>query len=179
MKRLILVGVLMALCISPVAYAQFGATGTTTLSVNVGAEAAIQINTATTNLTTGSAIFGSAYSGTTNFAYKMRTTKVGGSGNITLQVTTDFGPAGGPSVATPPTAGDALTYTCTSAASGTPCVGSLTASTSAATNVVGFGADAKSTGAGDAGTVVWSLTDDPAYSTGAYTATVTFSISAV
>jgi hypothetical protein len=41
-----------------------------------------------------------------------------------------------------------------------------------------FGADAKSTAAGNTGSVAWSLTNDPTYATGAYTATVTFTISA-
>ncbi len=112
----------------------------------------------------------------------MRTTKTGGSGTITVKITTDFSGTGGPSVGTPPTAGDALTYSCTSAASGTPCTGSANAaSTSAATTVVTFGADAHSTGgasASDAGSVTWSLTNDPVYKTGTYTATATFTISA-
>jgi hypothetical protein len=47
--------------------------------------------------------------------------------------------------------------------------------------VVTFGADAHSTGgasASDAGSVTWSLTNDPVYKTGTYTATATFTISA-
>ena len=101
------------------AQAQFAGTGTTTVSVTVGAEASLQVNTATTTLTNVGTIF-NAYTGSTSLTYKMRTTKVGGSGTITLQVTSDFSPANGPSVATPPTAGDALSYTCTAAAPGTP-----------------------------------------------------------
>src|SRR5450755_4194383 len=93
------------------AQAQFAGTGTTSVSVTVAAEASIQVNTATTTLTNVGTIF-AAYTGTTNLTYKMRTPKVGGSGTITLQVTSDFSPATGPSVATPPTAGDALAYTC-------------------------------------------------------------------
>jgi hypothetical protein len=159
------------------AQAQFAGTGTTSVSVTVGAEAALQVNTATTTLANVGTIFNS-YTGTTNFTYKVRTTKTGGTGTITLQVTSDFSPANGPSIATPPTAGDAMTYTCTATAPATACSGSLTSSTSAATSVATFGTNAHSANAGNTGSVAWSLTDDPTYQTGAYSATVTFTISA-
>jgi hypothetical protein len=178
MKRLNVLAVLAVLCMSSLSYAQFASTGTTTLSVTVGTEAAIRIDTASTALNTSGGNFGNPYTGTTNFTYKVRTTKAGGNGTITLKVTTDFTGAGGPSVTTPPTAGDLLTYTCTAASVGTACPSAVTASTSSATNVVSFGADAKSAIAGDAGSVVWSLTNDPAYATGSYNATVTFTVSA-
>jgi hypothetical protein len=177
MKKAILFTLCAVALTAMSASAQFAGTGTTTLSVAVGPEAAIQINTATTNLTTSGTTFANPFTGTTNFAYKVRTTKAGGSGTVTLKVTADFGPAGGPSVGTPPTAGDALTYTCT-AASGTACSGAQTAATASSTGVITFGADARSASAGDAGSVSWSLTNDPQYSTGTYTATVTFTISA-
>src|ERR1700743_359851 len=85
-------------------FGQFAATGTSTLSVAIAAESAISVTTATTSLTeaSGVGIFGAPYTGTTNFSYKVRSTKVGGSGSITVKITTDFG-AGGPSVASPPT----------------------------------------------------------------------------
>src|SRR6266404_3615006 len=159
------------------AQAQFAGTGTTTVSVTVGAEASLQVNTATTTLTNVGTIF-NAYTGSTSLTYKMRTTKVGGSGTITLQVTSDFSPANGPSVATPPTAGDALSYTCTVAAPGTACVGSVTSSTASSTSVATIGANSHSANAGNSSSVAWSLTDDPAYETGSYNATVTFTISA-
>ena len=155
------------------AFGQFAATGTTTLSVTVAPAAAIQINTATTTLTTSGSVFGAVYSGTTSFTYKMRTTFASGTGTITLQVTSDFSPANGPSVA----GGDPLTYTCT-LASGTACTGSVSASTAAATSVGTFGANAHSIDAGDAGSTAWSLANLPHYRTGTYTATVTFTISA-
>jgi hypothetical protein len=178
-KTLFVSGVLLA---APhTAMAQFAATGTTTLSVAIAAEAAISVTTATTSLTeaSGAGVFGSPYTGTTNFSYKVRSTKVGGAGAITVKVTTDF-PAGGPSVASPLT-GDAMTYTCTAASSATACSGSVTASTSSATSVTTFATDAHSAsgaGASDAGTVAWSLPNDPVYQTGTYTATATFTISA-
>jgi hypothetical protein len=156
------------------AFGQFAATGTTNLSVTVGAEAAIQVNTATTNLT--SAGLFADYTGTTSLTYKIRTTQSGGTGSVVLKITTDFA-AGGPSVAAP-AAGDALTYTCTVAAPGTACTGSVTALTSATTSVATFAADAHSAKAGNAASVAWDLPDDPVYKTGSYTAVATFTISA-
>jgi hypothetical protein len=157
-------------------WGQFAASGTTTMSVTVGPEAAIQINTATTTLTAGSVF--SNYTGTTNFSYKVRTTQSTGAAHIQLEVTSDFAPSGGPSVATPPTAGDALTYTCSVSSPATSCSGSQTSSTASTTSVATFGAGASSALAGNSGSVAWTLTNDPTYQTGAYSATVTFTISA-
>src|SRR5437899_785479 len=110
--------VLMILLAAGLASAQFAGTGTTTLQVTPRREAAIQINTASTALSTSGTVFNN-FTGTTNITYKIRTTQSTGAGSITLQVTSDFSPVGGPSVATPPTAGDTLKYTCTVAAPGT------------------------------------------------------------
>ena len=118
------------------------------------------------------------YTGTTNFTYKVRTGHSSGAGTIVLSITSDFNGTGGPKVATPPSAGDALTYTCTVASSASGCGSAQTASTTAATSVATFGADAHSIKAGDAGSVSWNLTNDPVYKTGSYTATATFTISA-
>ncbi len=169
--------VLAATLLTISAQAQFAATGTTTMSVTVGAEAALQVTTATTTLANVGTIFNN-YTGTTNFSYKVRTAKAGGSGTITLQVTSDFSPAGGPSVATPPTAGDALAYSCTLGGVGTACAGSITSRTASATNVASFATNAHSSMAGDSGSVAWTLTDDPTYQTGGFSATVTLTISA-
>jgi hypothetical protein len=56
------------------------------------------------------------YTGTTAFLYKIRTTQSTGTGAVNVKITSDFAGAGGPSVLTPPSAGDALTYSCTVAA---------------------------------------------------------------
>ena len=154
----------------------FGPTGSTTLSVTVGAEASISVTNSTTTLT-GTAAFAN-YTGTTNLLYKIRTSPGSGTGAITAQVTTDFSPAGGPSVASPPTAGDALTYTCTVAAPGTACTGTQTASTTVSTPVAAFGAGAGTASAGNAASLAWILTNDAVYQPGTYSATVTFTISA-
>jgi len=170
-----ILGVALLMAVS--AFAQFAGSGTTTLSVTPTAEAAIQINTSSTSLTSAGTTFNN-YTGQTNLTYKIRTTQSSGTGSITLKVTADFSPSGGPSVATPPTAGDALTYTCSVTSPGTACSGSQTASTSSATSVATFGAGASSTAAGNTGSVSWTLTNDPVYKTGSYSATVTFTISA-
>ncbi len=164
-----LIVVLTAVFWGPPSWAQFNGTGTTTLSLSVAPAAAIRIDTGTTTLSTVGTAF-SAYTGTTNFTYKFRTGAGGGS--ITLEVTADFSPAGGPSVAT-----DALTYTCT-AASGTACSSAQTASTGAGTPVVTLGANAHSSSTGDAGSTDWSLPNDPRFAPGTYSATVTYTIAA-
>jgi hypothetical protein len=171
---LFLLAALLIVC-TPV-QAQFAATGTTTISVTIGAEAALQVTTSTTTLTAIGSIFNN-YTGTTNLTYKIRTTASSGTGTITLKVTTDFSPAGGPSVGTPPTAGDVLAYTCTVSSPGTGCTGSQTSSTSASTSVATFGAAAHSAAAGNSASTTWALTNDPSYGTGAYTSTVTYTIS--
>lgn len=161
------------------AHAQLGTTtGTTTLTVPVAAEAALTVAT-TPNFTQTGTNF-TAYSAATNLTYFIRTNA---SGTITLQVTSDFSPAGGPSVATPPTAGDKLAYTCTVATPGnngtaTACSGSVTAATGSATSVATFGADARSLFAGNSGSVSWTLTNDPKYKVNSYSAVVTFTINA-
>jgi hypothetical protein len=171
-------GLIVALWSTSNLFAQaFGTTAAMSVSITVGAEAAIQVSTSSTSLTASGTIFNN-YTGTTSFSYKIRTTKTGGSGTVTLQVTSDFSPAGGPSVASPPTAGDSLSYACAVAAPGTGCSGTQTASTTAATSVVTFGADAHSVAAGTSGnSVSWTLANDPVYKTGSYNSTVTFTIS--
>jgi hypothetical protein len=171
----LLIGIAAVAAFAPAAFPQFAATGTTTLSVTVGAEAAISVTTATTTLTAGAGAFAD-FTGSTTFTYKIRTTKVGGTGSITAQVTSDFA-AGGPSVGSP-LPGDTMTFACTVVAPGTSCAGTPAASTSAV-SVATFGANAKSAKAGNAGnSLAWTLPNDPAYETGTYTAVVTFSISA-
>jgi hypothetical protein len=166
-----------ALIAAPAMKAQFAATGTTTVSVTVSAEAALQVSTTTTTLAATGSIF-NAYTGTTNLLYKIRTSQSTGTGTVTLKVTSDFSPTSGPSVGTPPSAGDALTYTCTVASPGTGCSGSQTASTSSSTSVATFGAGASSTSSGNSASTTWSLTNDPSYKAGSYSATVTYTISA-
>ncbi|MCC7497220.1 MAG: hypothetical protein IT160_06560 [Bryobacterales bacterium] len=176
-RSVLLLVLVVFVAASPAAFGQWAATGTTNISVTVGPEAAISVNSATP-LTTGTTLFDD-YTGTTAFSYKVRTTKAGGSGSVTAQVLTDFSPGNGPSVQTPPTAGDTLSYGCTVAGPGTACSGSITAQYQTDTNVATFGANAHSSKAGDSGSLAWVLTNDPKYETGSYQAVVRFSISAL
>jgi hypothetical protein len=176
MKRYITIAACCILALAGLAQAQN--TGTTTLSVVVGPEAALTVTTGTTSLATTSTTFGNPFTGTTNLTYFIRTTKATGTGALTLKITSDFAGTGGPSVTTPPSTGDALTYTCTVSSPGTACTGSQTASTASSTGFGTWGAAANSTKAGNSASVAWSLSDDPVYATGTYTATATFTISA-
>lgn len=151
-------------------------TGTTNVNVTVSPEASIVINTATTNLAAASTF--ANYTGSTSFTYKVRTTASTGSGNIQLEVASDFSPANGPSVANPPSASDRLSYVCTVASPGTGCSGTQNASTTMQTSVASFGAGAYSAAAGNSGSIAWTLTNDPLYKPNTYTAVVTFTISA-
>jgi hypothetical protein len=128
----------------------------------------------------------SAFTGAVILNYRARTTASSGGGTITVKATKDFTcSSGGPCIATPPTTGDALTYTCSGATLGTNCSGTQTVSTSAATTVVTIPAGA-CTGAGtpcnntatNSVSVTFKLTDDPKYKTGSYSTTLTWTISA-
>jgi hypothetical protein len=151
-------------------------TGTTNISVTVSPEASIVINTSTTSLAAATTF--ANYTGSTAFTYKVRTSAASGSGNIQLEVSSDFTPGNGPSVASPPSAGDRLSYVCTVAAPATACSGSQNASTITQTPVASFGAGVASAASGNSGTVSWSLTNDPVYKPNSYAAVVTFTISA-
>ena len=159
------------------AFAQSGTTApTATVSVTVLAEAALSVPTNVTLTSIGTNF--SNYTGSNTFTYFIRTTQSGGTGSIVAQVTSDFSPAGGPSVTTPPSAGDALTYVPTVANPGTAAA-VQTISTASTTPISSFGADAHSVRAGNSGSLAWTLVNDPLYKTGSYTATVTYTIAAV
>jgi hypothetical protein len=172
-KTTLIIAACILLAMAGLAQAQ-----TTTLSVVVGPEASLTVNTGTTSLSTASTAFADPYTGTTSLTYFIRTTKTGGAGTMSVKITADFSGSGGPSVTTPPTAGDLLTYNCTVASPGTACTGPITALTSGTTSVATFGAGENSTKAGNSASLAWSLTDDPVYATGTYTATATFTFSA-
>ena len=164
MKRNMLLSIATAvLAITPAAFGN-----DSTLGITVGPEATFTTVASTTALTKSDLTF-AAYSGTTPFSYKIRTSQSNGTGSITVQVTT-FG-TGGPAVAD-------LAYTCTAPSSGTPCSSSTAASTTTATSVVGFGADAHSADTADSGSAVWTLQDRTGIKTGDYSSTATFTISA-
>jgi len=157
----------------------FGATGTTTqtLSATISPVGRLVLPGSTT-LTAAGTTF-QPFTGTLAVSYEVRTTAAGG-GSITLRVSSDFTPAGGPTAAN-----GVLTYTCGAAGLGTACSGTQTASTTAQTPVLTVPAAACTGGGGacsgqDPNTINlnFTLTDQPAYATGTYTAQVTLLISA-
>ena len=176
MKKLLMVASIILLGAS-MSYGQNSGTATANLSVTVGAEAAIVVNSSPAFSSTG--IFGD-YKSTTALTYYVRTIT---SGSVTVQITSDFSDGSNhqPSVAAP-AAGDLLTYSCTAAAPVTgaanPCGSSVTASTTAATAVIDFVAGTQSAKAGNSATTSWTLTNDPSYKAGTYSATATYTISA-
>lgn len=186
LRRRLLTGglsVLVLLLVTSGGRGQTTLLGTQALTLNLQPAGLLYSVPATVTLTHVGTIF-AAYTGAVTLQYRARTSASGG-GTITAQATTDFPCAsGGPCIATPPTAGDALSYTCSGATLGSNCSGSQTTSTTAATNVVTIPASA-CTGAGspcnnaatNTVTVSFTLTNDPKYKTGTYNATLTWTIS--
>ncbi len=176
MKKLLLISFVVLVAASW-AFAQT-TTVNNTLSVTVGAEAALQITApgTTTPLTTALTTFGD-YTGTTTFTYWIRTKQSGGSGAITVQAAQFSGTGAGPVI--PGVNGDTLSFISTVNTPGSSVTSTTVASTSIAYTVSSFGAGAHSATTGTAGnTVSWDLTNDPAYQTGTYTSVVLWTISA-
>ncbi len=118
------------------------------------------------------------FSGTLAINYRARSTPSGG-GVITMQVTSDFSPAGGPSAAA-----GGLHNICGSASLGTSCTGVQTAGTAAQTPVLTIPSSACTGGGGACSAsdpnqvqVIFSLDNDPRYETGSYSALITLVIS--
>lgn len=133
---------------------------------------------ATVSLTHSQSTF-QPFQASTVLNYEVRTSPAG-SGKITLQISNDFSPAGGPSVAN-----GGLTYTCGAANLGTPCSGAQTASTTVQTPLLTLPASACTGGGGACSSqdpnsvnLTFTLSDQPDYATGSYSATITFTISA-
>jgi hypothetical protein len=152
-------------------------TGTTHLNVSVAAEAAIQIVTTDTLLTTSGGIFND-YTGTTLFNYKIRTGNASTSGGqITLQVTSDFTCSISPCTG-PLAANNNLTFSPTISVPGTAGAAGAVAPTGTTAPVATFGSKAKSAVGGNNGSIAWRLVNLPTYDVADYQATVTFTISA-
>jgi hypothetical protein len=158
-----------------------GVTGTTTqaLSAQINAIGKLSVPSSLTLTSAGTTFVG--YSGNLTVSYLARTTAATGSGSLTMRATADFSPIGGPSIA-----GAQLTYTCSAATLGAACSGTQTASTASQTSVVTMGANLCTGGgppcsSGNPNSVqsTFTLSDNPAYKTGTYSATLTFTISAI
>jgi len=184
-KRPALWMVMAMVLISPICSRAQTTLATHTLSLTLNAAGLLYGFPDTLTLSAPGTVF-TNYTGALTVQYKERTSATG-TGSITVKATTDFPCASvGPCIATPPTAGDALKYTCSGATLGTNCAGTQTVSTTAATNVVTGVPASSCTGGGapctaatpNTVTLSFTLTDDPKYQTGSYTATLTFTISA-
>jgi hypothetical protein len=178
--------VLLVFLLAPVGMRAVTATVTQTLQVTIAPQGAFTTTAYNMPLTKTGTLFNSSFAGVLNLLYRARTGTSITTAGITVKASTEFSPAGGPSIASPPTAGDALTYTCSGAALGTPCAGTQTVGTTTATRVVTFPASA-CTGGGlpcssadpNGVTLNFTLTDDPKYKSGSYNATLQFTISAI
>jgi hypothetical protein len=158
-----------------------GVTGTTTQTLSAQIDAIGKVSVPSSLTLTGSGTTFVAYSGNLLVSYRARSTASTGSGSLTLRATADFSPAGGPSIAS-----GQLTYTCSAASLGVACSGSQTASTVSQTGVVTLGAGVCTGGGGSCSSVnpntvqdTFTLSDNPAFKTGTYSATLTFTISAI
>jgi len=161
----------VAALMAPAAFAA-SATSTTNVTLTVAAEAAITAP-GTCALDTLSAPFGTwSNANACSVTFKVRTTKVGGTGSITALASGDWSGAGGPTLA-----GDTLTFTPTALAGGAGTIGTAgTISTTVPVTAVNFGTDAKTnSGSFSSG---YSLPDNPAWSTGNYSVNVVFTITA-
>jgi hypothetical protein len=172
--RLVFSAALFGIACAPLAHS---ATATVTQTLNAQLSAAVDITLpASLTLTNTGTVFNN-YTGSMTVQYRVRTTTTGTGGTLTVQATANFA-AGGPSVAS-----NTLTYTCSGATLGTACSGTRTVSLTAATNVLTVPTGI-CTGAacGNASpnmlSTSFTLVDDPAYQTGSYSATLTFTVSA-
>jgi len=155
------------------------ATSTTTQTLQATLTPIGKVSVSSTATLTHAGTTFATFTGTVAVSYRARTTPAG-SGTITVQGTSDFSPAGGPLISS-----GNLTYTCSGSTLGTACSGTQTLSMSSATNVITLPASACTGGGGacsgsDPNTVSMnlSLTDDTGFKTGAYSGTITFTISA-
>jgi hypothetical protein len=158
-----------------------GATGTTTQTLSAQINAIGKVSVPASLALTNAGTTFVAYSGNLTVSYRARTTAATGSGSLTMQATADFSPAGGPSIAS-----GQLTYTCSAASLGVACSGTQTASTASQTSVVTLGAGLCTGGGGSCSAAnpntvqsAFTLSNNPAYKTGTYSATLTFTISAI
>lgn len=152
-------------------------TATQTARIQLNPAASIVVPSSVTLANSGTAF--SNYQGTLNLGFLIRTTPTG-TGSLTLQAT-EFSPTSGPTVSS----GD-LVYTCGASSIGAACSSSspTTVSTSTATSVVSSFGSSRCTGNGCSGSnpqsvqVNFTVINSPQHSTGTYTSTLTFTISA-
>lgn len=152
------------------------ASGTQTISLTLSSAAKVSVP-ATLTLTKVGSTFQN-FTGSQLLNYKART-RPSGSATLTIKGSSEFSPATGPLMSN----GD-LTFTCGSASLGTACSGTKTASTSIAVTVVSVPASAcVGTGCASADpatiTLSFILTNSPQFKTGAYSAQLQYTCSAI
>lgn len=155
-------------------------TATQTLSAAISPKGKVSVSPAVSLVNSGTAF--TTYSGALPVQFYIRTSP-GSAGTITVQATSDFSPAGGPLV----TSGN-LTYTCSGPTLGTACAGTQTVSRTLQTPVLNVssaggtctgGGGACSAAAPNSVSINLSLPNTPTFSTGTYSAQLTFTISAM
>jgi len=150
-------------------------TTTQTMTANISPYGKLSVPSNVSLRSSGTRFEGSL-AGNFTVSYWARTSDVGG-GSITVQGSSEFSPAGGPSIGS-------VTYLCSGATLGTGCSGSQTLATSTQTPVVTLQSGA-CTGGGspcstqEPNTVLLTLSSQnkPHYKTGTYSAQITFTIS--
>jgi hypothetical protein len=176
---------LILLLLVPAGLRAATATVTQVLQVSIGAQASFSTASYSVSLGKTGTLFNN-FTGTLTLLYRGRTGSSVTTAGITVKARSDFAPSGGPSIGSPPSAGDALNFTCSGATLGTGCSGTQSMSMTAAKPVVTFPASA-CTGTGspcnnadpNSVTLNFTLSDDPKYKTGSYTTTLQFTISAI
>ena len=151
-------------------------TTTQTLSATVSPSGTVSVP-ASVNLTGANTRFGD-FAGSLLVSYWARTSD-GGSSAITIQASSEFSPAGGPTAAS-------VTYGCSGATLGTNCSGFHALSTTVQTPVVSLPTGTCTGGGGacssqDPNTVLlqFAMPSRPQYKTGTYSAQITMTISTI
>lgn len=165
---------LLALALPVIATSDIQTT-TQTISANVSPYGKLSLPASVT-LRSANARFGGALSGSLTVSYWARTSEAGG-GSVTVQASSGFSPAGGPSI------GD-VTYFCSGATLGAGCSGNQNLTTSTQTPAVSLPAGVCTGGgstcsAQEPNSVLLTLSapNRPQYKTGTYSAQITFTIS--
>jgi hypothetical protein len=147
-----------------------------TLSANISPNGNLSLP-ASVALRSSDTLFG-GLTGSLTLSYWARTSASGG-GSITVQANSEFSPAGGPAIS-------AVSFTCSGATLGAGCFGSQPLATATQTSLVSLPGGACTGGGGACSTQVpntvlltLSMLSKPAYKTGAYSAQITFTISAM
>jgi len=174
----------VALLVAPVRSQAQTTLGTQTLYLTLQNAVKMTVSPSSVSLThTGTAFSNYTSASSITVSYWIRTTPSTGSGNVQVQAA-EFTPtgAGGPVIGS---SGGPLTYTCSGATLGTNCSGNQTLSTTTQTPVVTSIPAGACTGGTNCSSAIpntvstsFTLTNNPAYKTGAYSSVLTFTISA-